>query len=68
MASALWDLLHEGRVERQIRLRLVLYLPGDPAPSAINPVVHDICGILTGLLWDVTGDLNSNFTVAFNGE
>ena len=49
----------EKWVERQIRR--VLYLPQDPAPHAINPVVHEICGTLTGLLCDVTGDLNSNF-------
>ena len=46
----------------------MLYLPLDPAPSAINPTVHKICGILTGLLCDVIGDLNSNYTVAFNGK
>jgi len=38
-----------------------------PAPRAINPVVHKTCGTLTGLLCDVTGVLNSKFTVAFNG-
>ena len=46
----------------------MLYLPRDPAPSAINSVVHEIHSTLTGLLYDVTGNLNSNFTVAFNGE
>ena len=45
----------------------MLHLSRDPAPSAINPVVHETYGILTALLCDVTGDLNSNFTVAFNG-
>ena len=48
-----------------MRRSRVLYLPRDPGPSAINLVVHKIYGTLTGLLGDVTGDLNS---VAFNGE
>ena len=30
--------------------------------------MHEICATLTGLLCDVTGDLNSSFTVGFNGE
>ena len=29
-----------------------IYLPRDPTPSAINPVVHETCGTLTVFLCD----------------
>ena len=46
---------------------------GDALRHATRPIQFSLdkycgtVGILTGLLCDVTGDLNSNFTVAFNG-
>ena len=43
-----------SRGKYSTRRSRVLYLPRDPAPSAINPVVHETCGTLTGLLCDVT--------------
>ena len=33
----------------------------DPAPSTINPVVHETCGTLTGLLCDVTDRFEFQF-------
>ena len=59
-SRALQDFLHLGWVERQIHTTPCAVKPRDPAPSVTNPVVHGICGTLTGLLRDVTGDLNSN--------
>ena len=47
-------LLHEGRVERQIQheAETSAVFASRPAPRAKNPIVHETCGTLTGLLCD----------------